>query len=282
MLFLILSCVIVLLIIVILYKKHREDFTIKNKFCVIVTTYNPGVKYIDKCLKTIESQTYKNYDVCVLDDASTKEIEDIDDVVNNYCNKYGWKYVKRVENIGPLYGRIQAIEALNPNDEDIIVSIDGDDELNNEYVFDKLNQVYQDDTMISFGNYVNRDIVTGKLSKPRINCKKHNFKKIINHNAFRESKWIYTHLKTFKYKIYKKINHDDLKKDGKYLKSATDLALMYPMLEMSNGKFKCVQNVLYKYNRDHPVSNNKVKIKLNKQTQNAHFVRKSKKYNNVF
>ena len=38
-------------------------FYYKNKFCVIVTTYNPGAEYLDNCLNTIEKQTYKNYDV---------------------------------------------------------------------------------------------------------------------------------------------------------------------------------------------------------------------------
>mgnify|MGYP005656097323 CR=1 FL=1 len=113
-------------------------------------------------------------------------------------------------------------------------------------------------------------------------CKKHKFNKIIRNNSFRSSKWVYTHLKTFKYKVYKKINHDDLKRDGEYLKSATDLALMYPMLEMSNGRFKCVQNVFYKYNRDHPESNNKIKKKLSTQSENALWVRNQKKYNNTF
>ena len=278
--------VIVLILILILILKalnnSSEKFTVNNKFCVIVTTYNPGPSYIDKCLKMIENQTYKNFDVCILDDASTIDKEDLYFVIDDYCKRNNWKFVKRTENIGPLYGRIQAIEELNPRDEDIIVSIDGDDELSNELVFDKLNSAYQDDNLITFGNFVNRDIKTGKLGKPRINCKKANFKKLIKNNSYRSNRWIYTHLKTFKYKVFKKIKHDDLKKDGKYLTSATDLALMYPMLEMSNGRFKCIQNVLYKYNRDHPESNNKVRNKLSKQSKNALFVRKLNKYPPIF
>lgn len=273
---------IVSTLVYVLYTKKENFYNYKNnKLAIIVTTYNPGVKYIDKCLSLIEKQTYKNFDVCIVDDASSREVEETYEVIEDYCKRNNWKFIKREENIGPLGGRIDAINGLNPDDEDIIVSIDGDDELNNEYVFEKLNKIYQDDTLITFGNYVNKDIYTGKLSKPRINCKKHNFNKLIKNNSFRHSKWIYTHLKTFKYKIYKKINHDDLKRDGKYIKSATDLALMYPMLEMSDGRFKCVQNVLYKYNRDHPESNNKVKTKLSKQSENALWVRKQKKYNNI-
>ena len=108
------------------------------------------------------------------------------------------------------------------------------------------------------------------------------FNHIKENNAFREHKWIFSHLKTFKYKVYNKINHDDLKKNSIYLKSATDLALMYPMLEMSNGNFKCIQNILYKYNKDHPESNHNDYIKLKKQKQNALFVQNLQKYNPIF
>jgi glycosyltransferase involved in cell wall biosynthesis len=280
--------IILLIIFLIYYCSNKETFitntnTKSNKLCIIVTTYNPGAEYLETCLKSIINQSYINYNVCIVDDASTKETSEVHDVIDTYCNKYNWKSIKRNTNVGPLKARIDAINALNPNDDDIIVSIDGDDELNNNEVFSKLNKVYQNENiLLTFGNYVNRDITTGKLSKPKINCKRHNFKKMIKNNSFRENKWIYTHLKTFKYKLYKKINHDDLKKNGEYLKSATDFALMYPMIEMSNGNFKCISNVLYKYNRDHPESNNKIKTKFSEQTQNANYVRSLNKYEPIF
>ena len=72
--------------------------------------------------------------------------------------------------------------------------------------------------------------------------------------------------KTFKYKLYKKIDHNDLKdKENNYFKSATDLALMYPMIEMSNGRFKCVNEILYVYNHFHSESNHNNSTKKQKQ-----------------
>ena len=71
---------------------------------------------------------------------------------------------------------------------------------------------------------------------------------------------------------------DNLKKDNQYLKSATDLALMYPMLEMANNRFKCIENVLYKYNRFHPESNNISKQKLKLQKENAKYFKSLMKY----
>lgn len=271
--------IVITLIIIIIFLSllnFKETYMTENKLCVIVTTYNPGLDYLTKCLDSILNQTYKNYSLCIVNDASNINIEELKDLIKNYCEKHNWEYVNRDVNIGPLGSRIDAINKLNPEDENIIVSIDGDDELSNKYVFENLNKVYQDDTLITFGNYVN--VNENGLSKPKIKCKKHNFKKIIRENSFRNYRWIFTHLKTFKFKLYKHINHDNLKKDNQYLKSATDLALMYPMLEMANNRFKCIENVLYKYNRFHPESNNISKQKLKLQKDNAKYVKSLMKY----
>ena len=42
----------------------------------------------------------------------------------------------------------------------------------------------------------------------------------------------FSHLKTFKYVLYKNINIEDLKRNGDFIKSSTDAAIMYPILEM--------------------------------------------------
>ena len=40
-------------------------------------------------------------------------------------------------------------------------------------------------------------------------------------------------------------------RNGKYLKSATDVATMVPIFEMAGGKFKCFDEPLYIYTKDH-------------------------------
>lgn len=276
---------LLILIIFILLKKMNvyDNFGIRNKFCVIVTTYNPGADFLDRCLETIERQNYKNYDVCILDDASNKDTEKMNLVIADYCSRNGWKSVRLEQNGGPLLGRIRAIEELKPNDEDIIVSVDGDDELANSKVLSLLNSKYQDNTLVTFGNFKRKNIHTGELGKPFINCRRYDFNKMAKENSFRDKKWMFSHLKTFKYKVYKEIDHNDLKKNGEYLRSATDLALMYPMLEMCGNKIKCVPDILYHYNHDHPESHNdKSSTKHKKQTANAKFVKNLPKYTCIF
>ena len=43
-----------------------------KKISVIIPNYN-GYKYSDRCLKALENQTYKDFDVCIVDDCSTDD-----------------------------------------------------------------------------------------------------------------------------------------------------------------------------------------------------------------
>lgn len=266
--------ILLILFVIITFKKQ-------NKLQVIVTTYNPGAKFIERCLKSIEKQTFKNYDVCILDDSSTKEVIETHNIILKYCKKHNWKYIFRKSNIGPLGARIECIDKLKPNNEDIVVSIDGDDMLNNDNVFAYIDNVYKDNTMMTFGNYVDINMKGEIVGKPKLNCIKYNFDEITKNNSFRDI-WIFTHLKTFKYKLYKKINHNDLKLNGKYFTSSTDRALMYPMIEMCGGKFKCIDKVLYNYTREHPESNNIVSNKFTEQSKNAEYIKNMPKYKKLF
>ena len=55
-------------------------------------------------------------------------------------------------------------------------------------------------------------------------------------------------------------------RNGKYLKSATDEATMVPIFEMAGGKFKCFDEPLYIYTKDHPNSHhNNKNLTINKQ-----------------
>lgn len=51
---------------------------------IILPVYN-GEKYIEKCIKSLEKQTYKNIEIIFVDDGSTDKTKDI---INNYQNQY--------------------------------------------------------------------------------------------------------------------------------------------------------------------------------------------------
>ena len=277
-------CIIFILFILNFIPNIEKFSNLKNNyFKIIITTYNPGISLLKKCLKSIEIQNYKNYDVCIIDDASTKEKNEIKDLLEEYEKKYNWKYLQSEKNYGPCYSRNKAIEILNPNKDDIIVCVDGDDELYNKNVLKKLNNYYQDEKLlITFGNYV-RKYSNGKIDKNKyIKFKSNELNNIISNKGFRKIKLFkFSHLKTFKFKLYNKINMNDLKKNGEFIRSSTDIAIMLPMLEMSGKNIKFIDEKLYKYTFDHPESLHSNKIKRNKQKKNSLYIKSLSKYEEV-
>ena len=243
--------ILVLFLILINYIKKKEKFTTQNHFLIVVAFYNPGELYLEKCLKSILNQDYKNYKVCLVNDKSTTEVKEIEDLCQKFKKNYGWKYIVNEANKGPCYSRIEGIKLLNPKDEDIIVLVDGDDKLHNDKVLTKLNNHYQDKTQITFGNFI-RVNKKGRFRKSSIKCHKYNINKMAERKNFRNlGGYPFSHLKTFKYKLYKNLNLDDLKKNGEYIRSSTDAAVMFPLLEMAGNNIKCIDDILYDYTIDH-------------------------------
>ena len=259
----------------------KEDITKEiNKFIIIVPFFNPGVKLLKNCILSIEKQKYKNYDVCFINDKSTKEIDEIDTLIKNYTEKYNWKYIKNEQNYGPMYSRLAGINYINPSSEDIIVLLDGDDSLYKDIVLNKLNLIYvNENVLVTFGNFIRKNMNGSTTGKRSYQCNL-NFKDIINKNNFRKHTF-FSHLKTFKYKLLKYIDTNSFKKDNEYIRSSTDVALMTPLLEISGNRIACINDILYSYTIDNPISFMNDKDTFNKQTKNARYIQSLPKYKYV-
>ena len=87
-----------------------------------------------------------------------------------------------------------------------------------------------------------------------------------------------SHLRTFKYKLWKKIEKKDFinPETGQFIKAAWDLAFVFPMLEMSGKRALYVSEIMYIYNRDNPL--NEDKVDHAKQLGEESFVRSKSKY----
>lgn len=249
-------------------------------FKILVPFYNPGPKLLDRCLKSIEDQTYKNFQVCLIDDASTDNTVELHKVIDKYCsrNKNFTKIIKK-KNKGTLHSNVIAMQKLKPNDMDVVVICDGDDQLYDKNVFEYLANIYKSKKVfVTFGNYVRRK---GNTVRKGLNilCKdKSYWNDIIKRNAFREHKYVFSHLKTFRYILFKNIKKQHLMKDGEYIRSSTDAATMYPIMELSGGKFVCVNKPLYIYTEDQVNSHHNNKEKLKKQTANRKYIQNLPKY----
>jgi glycosyltransferase involved in cell wall biosynthesis len=214
---------------------------------IIIPAYN-SVKWISKTLNSVASQTYKNYDVCVIDDASTQPKQQ--EIIGRICEKNKWKAVYRQKNQGALANIVDGIKWLSPFDEDLILLLDGDDWLYNEHVFAKIVAEYtQAELLLTYGQFITYPRWQKGLCKPLT-------EQILKNQNFKEIPFAFSHLRTFKYKIWKMIQERDLKdSNGNFYRTAWDLAIMYPLLELSGGGgCKFIEEILYVYNMDNPLN----------------------------
>jgi glycosyltransferase involved in cell wall biosynthesis len=219
-----------------------------DRFKLIVPSFN-SIDYLPKTLHSIEVQTDKAFDVCVIDDCST--IPEQRRIIESFCAKNKWQFLFNDKNYGALYGMVKAIEQMNCHDQDVIVIIDGDDWLAHEDVLKHLRKIYtNEDVHLTWGQceIYPRGKMPMKYAQPIPEM-------VIKQKLYRDIPFVFWHLGTFKYFLWKHIDDKDLRDiDGEYLRIMKDKATLYPMLEMAGKKIRFVGETLYIYNLENPLN----------------------------
>ena len=202
-----------------------------GRFKIIVPSWN-SVAYLPKTLASIESQTYKNYDVCVIDDHSA--LKEQREMISEFCTRNGWKAILHAENLGPLAGTIEAIKLLACHDEDVILILDGDDWLFDANVLATLDHLYAtEDIYLTWGSFE-----TYPRGSRSMNYAAPVDPTVISQKLYRLITDVFGHPRTFKYRLFREIKDEDLRDPhtGEYFRVSGDKALLYPMLEMAGEK----------------------------------------------
>jgi glycosyltransferase involved in cell wall biosynthesis len=215
-----------------------------NKFIIISTVYNKE-KWIGFNVNSIKQQSYTNYLAIYGYDKSTdNSLERLeysierDDRFHIVFNK---NQDSQISNFLYAYDYMKGLNQIEP--EDIIVEVDADDWLLHPFVFDYLNQAYQDPSMcMSYGHYI--EYPSGKVGG-------HFNMHLPNDNNIRQNPFAYSHLKTYKAWLFDKVPREYLidPKTEKYWKTTADFAMCMPMVEMA-GKERVIRfdQPLYVYN----------------------------------
>lgn len=219
-----------------------------NRFKVVVPSFN-SLNYLPKTLRSIEEQTFRDFDVCVIDDAST--LVQQQEIIRQYCHRNGWKMILHDKNYGALQGLIEAIHRHNCSDNDVIVVIDGDDWLAHENVFKKLYQVYmENDIYMTWGQ-----CEVYPPSKTPMRYAQPVPPMVIEQKLYRDIPFPFWHPATFKYFLWRHIKDEDLRDhDGHYFRLMKDKATLFPMLEMCGFKKMYLDETLYIYNIENPLN----------------------------
>jgi len=158
------------------------------------------------------------------------------------------------ENKGALYSQVEAINALSPEDDDVIVWVDGDDWLAHQNVLKYLSKFYDaHKCLMTYGNY-RPDPSSDTCPQPKSYPKE-----VVLDNSYRVSAYtcglLFNHLRTVKYLLFKHLKESDFTwPDGTWFKCAGDTAVMIPCLELAGGRYRYIDKELYVYNTSNPVS----------------------------
>ena len=238
-----------------------------QQFKVIICCRNcqPWIEYT---IKSLLNQTYKNWKALIIDDCSTDNTYEI---VKGLVSSDDRLSLIRNEGIPKkvLQNTVEGIKVLKPQDEDVIVFLDGDDWLAGSYVLAYLAEVYADDNIwVTWGSYAHSSGKNPDLSIDYSKSIGSGWSKELDPNIRVRASWRFSHLRTCKYFLYKNVKDEDLRlrATGVYYSSAPDFAVMFPMVEMAgieHGKF--IPRVMYVYNLGHPEAwSNKKKQGINR------------------
>jgi hypothetical protein len=213
----------------------------------IIIAGGPCEPYIHKCISSILAQDIQDFEILI----SLDRYDSARDIVDSFRSPKTRMYLNR-DKMGPAFNRWAAANLAHIDDEDIIVTVDADDWLTDSKSLFHVKQVYDKypDTLVTHGSWISSP--PGFMGKDCLQAYTRGEFKDIRH-----AQWKATHLRTMKFKVLKRIQTKDLKDDnGKWFKGATDMAVMFPALEMAGyDRVKFISEPIYTYNRLGPRPN---------------------------
>jgi hypothetical protein len=219
----------------------------QNKFKIITPSYN-NAEWVEYNLASILNQTYTNYEVLYINDASTDNT--YDQVVSIVGDLPNWTIINNETNKGATYNYFEHREEFL-NDDDIVIHLDGDDWLYDETVLDKLNTFYnQHDCWMTYGGFI---VWNGFDAEPTLPYPQSTlFDDFVHeHKLYRKDLWRTSHMRTYRGFLFKSLPSDEMRSltDGEYYWHASDLAFQFPFLEMCpKDKIKLIDFYAHTYN----------------------------------
>lgn len=127
----------------------------------------------------------------------------------------------------PMTNIQAALRRAAPEEEDVIVVLDGDDWLIDDRALEKIAAAYDDGCWLTYGSWIgNRDDHPGMLPPYPDGTR-----------DFRDAPWLATAVRTWKKWLFDLIDPRDLLDDrGRPLRVCEDVAYMFPMLEMATTR----------------------------------------------
>jgi len=221
-----------------------------NKFIIIMPCYNVA-KWVALNIQLTKQQSFSNFECHIINDGSTDNSEDI--ILDNIKGDSRFVYHKNKTNTGSsLYSYYTTFHKINPNDQDIVIWLDGDDWFSSVFALQYLDQYYDiTKCWMTYGTY---------QIFPSGDHGSHHCIDIPNeihkNHAYRQWMHVYSHLRTHRAFLFKKLEKSDLidNRSGKFYTEATDCAYLFSLAELcgSADRIKCIKDILLVLNRTNP------------------------------
>ena len=240
----------------------------EQSMVVIIPSFN-NKDWYERNLDSVLCQSYTNYRVIYTDDCSP-------DHTGNFVEAYLMTHpqqkkvtlIKNKERIGALHNLYNMIHSCD--DQDIIVTLDGDDWFPDRYVLKRLNEVYSSgEVWLTYGQFqIHPTGENGWATAMPDN--------IVKNNTFRDYTHLPTHLRTFYSWLFKAIKLEDFLYLGDFYTMTWDMAMMFPMIEMAGERHRFISDIMYIYNNENAISDHRVSRQL--QAYLAQVIRAKKRY----
>ncbi len=212
----------------------------EKPFVITIPSYRNSA-YCERNLASVFAQKYENYRVIYVDDASPDDTyEKVKNFVT-YQNQWGrFTLLKNEVNSGSMFNHIQMSQYYRPDE--IVVMLDGDDFLASDTVLQELNSYYANpDVWVTYGQHI---------SFPDYNISRAKSKSFstLKTADIREIPWFTSALRTCYGGLFHQVKLEDCLFEGAFLPMASDIAYIYPILEMAREHVFCTKGIWYIYN----------------------------------
>lgn len=225
---------------------------------VLITSYN-NERWLERNLNSVFTQKYSNYRVIYVDDCSSDGTPDLVEKMAKRAGKSKqFALIRNEERKLALSNIYHAVYSCDDNE--IIVSLDGDDWFYDDQALSIVNQAYSSGNIwLTHGKFIEHPTNWTHWSIP---IPEH----IIKRNAYREFRCP-SHLRTFYAWLFKRIKTEDLQLNGNFFEMTWDQAMMFPMIEMAAERHAFIDQLVYVYNIETSFSDNKVNPGLQKNLE---------------
>lgn len=220
---------------------------------IIIPSYNNST-WVYRNLKSV-AQRYRNYRVIYIDDCSTDGMGAcVDKFLAEHPIRVPFQVVHNPVRRGAMANIYWAISQCESWE--IVILLDGDDELYDPYVLEKVNRVYWErGVLFTHGLFVELPGGATSWSKPIP-------MDIILSNNIRAFAPHPSHLRTFYAELFHRIHIEDLQYEGDFLPMTGDVATVLPIVEMAGERIYFFNEPMYTYNMINPINDNKVNAAL--------------------